>query len=194
MGSGWLCGAIGQLGTRTAVTRGTEFDAVTLLTTGGPTRAILVITAVLVLGVGLRWWDGGIFDRAIDAAATRPVTAFAYGLAAHAAIAFAGFYLTAKLGRLSFGGYFVGWLGVLFGVGLLFVTAAIGFGVIGTVVVGVVSDTARPAGIAVGALIAGGLTLLEPLVGTVTWLVLVSAGIGGFVRAWATDSFETSNG
>lgn len=194
MGTGWLCGAIGILGTRTAFTRGTAFDAVTFLTAGGPTRAFLVFAVVLVLGVGLHWWDGGIFDRAIDAAATRPVTSFAYGLAAHAAIAFAGFYLTAKLGRLSPGGYFAGWFGVLFGVGLLIVTATVGFCVIGTVAVGVVSDTARPAGIVVGALIASGVTLLEPLVGIVTWLVLVSAGIGGFVRAWATDSFETSNG
>lgn len=192
MGTGWLVDAVGLERSITLPASGAPIDVPTFIVSGGPVRAILIVVLLSVLGLGVCWWNGGLLDRSIDAAAERPFASLGYGLATHGAIAFAGFYLTAKLGRVPLDGYFVGWLGVLIGVGMILVTAAVGFAVVGTVIVGAFRETTGPAGVIVGALMAGSISLLEPVVGVVTWLILVSAGIGGFARRWATDSVVRS--
>ena len=161
-----------------------DLEVWTLFGAPGPTRAIVVVLVISLLGIGLYWWDRSFVDRSVHAATERPFASLAYGLATHVAIAFAGVLLTAKLGRLTFGGFFFGWLGVLFGAGLILGTAAVGFSVVGIIVVDVLTDSDPRGGVVLGALLAGGVTLLDPLLGVATWLLVVSAGIGGYAREW----------
>lgn len=151
---------------------------------GGLTRAGLVGVVILALGGGLLWRDASFLDRSASAAMERPVSSVLYGVAAHLTIAFAGVTLTAKLGRVDAGGLFLGWIGVVFGVGLLLVTAMLGFSVVGTILVGALGRESRSLGVLLGAAIAAAITLVDPLVAVATWLVLVSAGIGGATRRW----------
>lgn len=159
-------------------------DIPTLFGAPGPVRAAIVILSVSVLGLGLCRWDASFLHRSVDASTAHPFSSLAYGLATHFTIAFGAVLLTAKLGRITLGGYYFGWLGVLFGVGLILATATFGFSVVGTIIVGIVSETNPKIGVGLGALTAGAITLLEPLLGVAVWLIVVSAGIGGFARRW----------
>lgn len=187
MGSGWG-GDAGVVATSadTTVRALPELDLATVFGASGPIRAVAVVLAVFLLGLGLLWWDESFIDRSVDAATARPIESLAYGIATHVAIALAGVLLTAKLGRLTLGGFFFGWLGVLVGVGLIVGTATVGFAVVGTVALGVFTDVDSRVGVVLGAIIAGAVTLLDPLLGVATWLLVVSAGIGGFARKWMT--------
>lgn len=187
MGSG-LVGIDGGFVASTGVAFGAlpGQDVLTLFGSPGPIRAVIVVLVVSFLGTGLYWWDRSFVEQSVDAATERPFASLAYGLATHFAIAFAGVLLTAKLGRLTFGGFYFGWLGVLVGAGLILVTAAIGFSVVGIVVVDLLTDADPRGGVVLGALVAGAVTLLDPLVGVALWLLVVSAGIGGFARRWIT--------
>lgn len=168
-------------------------DLSTLFGASGPVRAVIVIVVVSMLGFGICRWDVAFLHSSVDAATAKPFSSLAYGLATHATIAFGGVLLTAKLGRITLGGYYFGWLGVLFGVGLILVTATVGFSVVGTIIVGVVSEANPEVGVVLGALIAGAITLLDPLLGIAVWLIVVSAGIGGFARRWFTaDTLSAS--
>lgn len=184
---GWV-GDAGRLVGSTGAPLGTSpgLDVWTLFGTASPIRAVSVVLLVFLIGIGLWWWDDTLMDRSVDAATARPVASLAYGLATHFAIAFAVVLLTAKLGRVTLGGFYFGWLGVLVGVGLLLVTATVGFSVVGIIVLGLLADVDAPGGVLLGAIIAGTVTLLDPLLGVATWLLVVSAGIGGFAREWLT--------
>lgn len=184
---GWVGDAGGLVGSSGAPL-GTSpgLDVWTLFGTANPIRAVSVVLLVFLIGIGLMWWDDTLMDRSVDAAMARPVASLAYGLATHFAIALAGVLLTAKLGRLTLGGFFFGWLGVLVGVTLILVTATVGFSVVGIIVLGLLTDVDARGGVLLGAIIAGGVTLLDPLLGVATWLLVVSAGIGGFARKWLT--------
>lgn len=156
--------------------------------TTAPLLTVTVVGSILALGVGLRWRYGPILDRSVDATLERPLTSLAYGIATHAAVAFAAVYLTARLRDVAFGGVWFGVLGPLVGVLMVLVTATVGFMVLGTILVGAVAESDTRTGLFVGALLGGVLTLLDPLSGAAAWLVLVSAGIGGFSRRWLTAS------
>lgn len=186
MVSGWGSGErlVGSTGASLGALAG--LDVSTLFGASAAVRAISVVLVVFLVGLGLCWWDESFVDRSVDAATARPLSSLAYGLATHAAIALAGVLLTAKLGRLTLGGFYFGWVGVLVGVGLLLVTATVGFSVVGIIVLGLLTDVDSRGGVLLGAIIAGGVTLLDPLLGVATWLLVVSAGIGGFAREWLT--------
>lgn len=183
---GWevVVGMAASGGTTVGALPGLDFSAG--FGAAGPIRAITVILVVLLIGIGLLWWDEAFIDRSVDAAMARPLASLAYGLATHASIALAGVLLTAKLGRITLGGFYFGWLGVLVGLGLILVTATIGFSVVGIILLGAFTDVDSRGGVLLGAIIAGGVTLLDPLLGVATWLLVVSAGIGGFARKWIT--------
>lgn len=161
-----------------------ETDLNAVVGVSGLPRAGVVGVVILLLGAVMLAWDGGFLDRSVDAATERPIVSVVYGVAAHLAIAFAGVTLTAKLGRVDLGGYFLGWIGVVFGLGLIFVTAMVGFSVVGTILLGVLGRESRSVGVVLGAVFAGAITLVDPLVAVATWLVVVSAGIGGVTRRW----------
>lgn len=186
MVSGWL--AAGRFDESAGALLGAlpGLDVSTLFGVSGPIRALTVVIVVFFTGLGLWWWDDSFIDRSVDAATSRPIASLAYGLATHAGIALAAVLLTGKLGRITFGGFFFGWLGVLVGVSLVLVTATVGFSVVGSIVLGLLTDVDSRGGVLLGALIAGSVTLLDPLLGVATWLLVVSAGIGGFAREWFT--------
>jgi hypothetical protein len=161
-----------------------EADLEAIIGVSALPRAGVVGLVILLLGVVMLAWDGGFLDRSVDAATERPIVSVVYGVAAHLAIAFAGVTLTAKLGRVDLGGYFLGWIGVVFGFGLIFATAMLGFSVVGTILLGVLGRESRTVGVVIGAILAGAITLVDPLVAVATWLVVVSAGIGGVTRRW----------
>ena len=185
MVTGWTGGGL-VANTGASVGARTGLDIWTLFGASGPIRTVSVVLVVFLVGIGLWWWDEAFMDRSVDAATARPLASLAYGLATHAAIALAGVLLTAKLGRLTLGGFYFGWLGVLVGVGLILVTATVGFSVVGIVLLGLLGDVDARGGVLLGAIIAGAVTLLDPLLGVATWLLVVSAGIGGFARMWLT--------
>lgn len=154
-----------------------------LLEQPAPVRGLAGFLVVAGLGVALRWRYGGFVDRAIAASMNRPVAALAYGVAANAVLAFAGFYLTTQLGS-SVLGPVGGTLGFVAGAGLLVLAGAVGFTVVGTTVVGVVAGDGSPFGPVVGGALAAVAVALDPLTGGVLWFVLVSMGIGGPARRW----------
>lgn len=150
----------------------------------GVLRAAVAFGAVLILGGLLRLRAGGFVDRAIDAASAHPLRAMLYGVAAHVVLAFAGVYLATRLSQFALAGVNLAPVGLALGGLLLLGVAALGFAVVGSVVANLVWDRTAWTGLVVGGLIAAGLAGLDPVVGGVLWLVVVSMGIGGAVSRW----------
>jgi hypothetical protein len=113
----------------------------------------------------------------------KPVRAIAYGVAAHAVIAFAGVYLASQLAQSGiFGRNGALVAGVLGGLVLL-LAGSLGFMVVGSILA-TLSGWSPWAGVAAGGTLAGVAGLLEPMAGGLLWFVVVSMGIGGPARRW----------
>ena len=154
----------------------------------GVLRAPVAFSVVLVLGAGLVWRYGGVIDRSIDASIDRPLASMGYGVAAHLAIGFFGVYAASQVGRAT--GQSLGAAGLWLGVAVFATVAAMGFTVVGSAIVSVRGDGGPWHGLVVGAAIAGTAALFGSVVGGLVWVVVVSMGIGGFVRRW----FHASEG
>lgn len=150
----------------------------------GLVRGLLAFVVVLLLGGALLWRYDEVVERSIDASTDRPLSSLGYGVAAHATLLFAGIYLASQLGPLRLSGRSLGPLGIWVGVVLLAGAAGLGFTVVGSAAVERVGDRPRWQGLIVGAALAGVAGVVDPLVGGVVWVVAVSTGIGGPVRAW----------
>lgn len=167
-------------------------DPTLVLDLPGLLRALVAFATVLLLGAGLLWRYDGLVDRSMDASIGRPLSSLGYGVAAHATIAFFSVYAASQLGPLTLSGRSLGSVGLVLGVIILAVIAALGFTVVGTAVVELGGTRPRWYGLVLGAVIAGLVALIDPLIGGFVWLVVVSTGIGGQVRAWfhAADDVE----
>lgn len=150
----------------------------------GAVRASLAFLLVLVGGGALLWRFQPLLERSIDSSRAKPVMSLLYGMAAHAVIVFGGVYLGSQLSQLQISGWSLGGIGVLFGVFLLLLSASLGFTVVGATVVELGWEPRRWPGVVVGALIAGALAVVDPLLGGAAWFVVVSMGIGGPIRTW----------
>lgn len=168
----------GTAGSVLAADPGVIFDA------PGPVRAVVAFALVLLLGGGLLWRYEAFVDRSIDATMSRPLSSIGYGVAAHLVIAFGAFYLTSQFAKLDVAGVNAGGIGVLVGALLVLLAAALGFTVVGATVGGLWGAGSNWPGLALGALMAGGAAVLDPLLAGVVWIAIVSAGIGGPVRKW----------
>lgn len=159
----------------------------------GLVRAPIAFGLVLAIGAGLLWRRTGLVERAIAASIDRPVSSLGYGVAAHLTIAFFAAYTASQLGQFEYSGRSLAGVGVVVGVVLLAVVAALGFTVVGSAVVESRWDRGRWYGLVVGALAAGVVALAEPLLAALVWLIVVSTGIGGPVRTWlhAAEDVET---
>lgn len=165
-------------------------DPVGLLDLPGVARGGLAFAIVLLLGAGFLWRRAGLIERSLDASIDRPLTSLGYGIAAHATMLFAAAYLASQLGPLTVSGRSLGPLGVWVGVALLAAAAGLGFTVAGAAVVELGWDRPRWNGLVLGAVVAGVAAGVDPFIGGLVWLVVVSTGIGGPVRAW----FHASEG
>ncbi|MDZ7701550.1 MAG: hypothetical protein U5J98_05485 [Halobacteriales archaeon] len=154
-------------------------------------RVPIAVGLVVALGAVLLWRYEGVVERSIDASTARPVAALGYGVAAHATLLFAGAYLTSQLAQLTLSGRSLGVLGLWIGGLILAVTAALGFTVVGTVLIELRGAESRWQGLAVGAALAGVAAAFDPLIGGVIWLVAVSTGVGGPVRDWVWAAEDT---
>jgi hypothetical protein len=158
----------------------------------GLVRGPLAFLAVLAFGAAVLWRFDGVVDRSIDASIERPLSSLAYGIGAHATLAFAGVYLTSQFTQLTLSGRSLGPIGIWLGFVLLAFAAGLGFTVVGSAVLELRWDRPRWYGLVVGALIAGFAGLVTPLVGGLIWLIIVSTGIGGPVRSWIHASEDVS--
>lgn len=165
-------------------------DPTRLLEAPGPVRAVAVFLGVLLAGGALLRRFEPFVERAIDASTARPLRSMAYGLAAHLVVAFAAVYLASQLAGFSVSGRSVGGVGAVLGVGLLLLAGAVGFTVAGQIATGLRGRRRPMVGLVVGALGAAAVALVDPLVGGLVWLVVVSTGIGGPVRSWVHASAE----
>lgn len=154
-------------------------------------RVPIAVALVLILGALLLWRYRGVVERSIDASTARPIAALGYGVAAHATLIFAGAYITSQLAQLTLSGRSLGVLGLWIGGLILAVTAALGFTVVGTVLIELRGAESRWQGLVVGAVIAGIAAAFDPLVGGVIWVVAVSIGVGGPVRDWVWAAEDT---
>lgn len=154
-------------------------------------RAPIAVALVLILGALLLRRYRGVVERSIDASTARPIAALGYGIAAHATLIFAGAYITSQLAQLSLSGRSLGVLGFWIGGLILAVTAALGFTVVGTVLIELRGAESRWQGLAVGAGIAGIAAAFDPLIGGIIWVVAVSTGVGGPVRDWVWAAEDT---
>lgn len=150
----------------------------------GLVRAGVAFGLVLVVGAVILWRYGGVVDRSIDASVDRPLAALGYGVAAHITIAFFGVYAASQLGQLTVSGRSLAGLGIYLGLFVLAVVAAMGFTVVGVALVEVQLGRPRWYGLVLGAAVAGFAGLVDPVVGGLVWIVVVSTGIGGPVRRW----------
>lgn len=165
-------------------------DPTSFLDVPGYVRGPIAFVAILVLGAALLARYGDVVDRSLEQALDRPLTSLGYGVAAHLTLVFAGVYLTSQLAQLTLSGQSLGTLGIWLGVLMLVVAAALGFTVVGRAVVEVGLERPRWQGLLAGAVLAGIAGVLDPLVGGLVWVVAVSTGIGGPVRAWVMASEE----
>lgn len=165
-------------------------DPTGLLDLPGFARGVIAFVVVLLLGGAFLWRYRGVVERSIDASTDRPLTSLGYGIAAHATLLFGAVYLASQLGVLTLSGRSLGPLGAWIGLVLLAAAAGLGFTVVGSAVVEFGWGRPRWNGLVLGAAGAGVAGVLDPLIGGLVWLVVVSTGIGGPVRAW----FHASEG
>lgn len=159
-------------------------DPTSFLELPGTVRGPIVFVTILVLGSIALVRYGEVVDRTLDSSMDRPLRSLGYGIAAHATLAFAGAYLTSQLAQLRVSGQSLGSLGIWVGILLLVVAAALGFTVVGVAAVELGLARPRWQGLLAGAVLAGTAGALDPLVGGLIWIVVVSTGIGGPVRSW----------
>lgn len=167
-------------------------DPSTLLDLPWLVRGPIAFAAVLAFGAAVLWQFEDVVDRSIEASIDRPLSSLAYGVGAHATLAFAGVYLTSQFTQLTLSGRSLGPIGIWLGLVLLAFAAGLGFTVVGAAVVELGLNRPRWQGLVVGAFIAGLAGLLTPLVGGLIWLVVASTGIGGPVRSWIHASEDVS--
>lgn len=163
-------------------------DLTWVLELSGIVRGPVAFGLVLAIGSVLLWRYEGVVDRSLDRSMARPLRSLGYGVAAHATLAFAGVYLTSQFAQLRISGQSLAPLGIGLGLLLLVVAAALGFTVVGLAVVEVGLERPRWQGVLAGAALAGVAGALAPVVGGLIWIVAVSTGIGGPVRAWVRAS------
>lgn len=159
-------------------------DPAVLVEAGSTVRGSLAFLLVLVVGGALRWRFEPFLERSIDSSSAKPLLSLVYGVAAHAVFVFAGIYLASQLAQVQVSGWNAGSIGILFGVLLMGGAASLGFTVVGATIVKHAWAPVRGAGVVVGALVAGGVAVIDPLFALALWLVLVSIGIGGPIRTW----------
>ncbi len=159
----------------------------------GVLRAPVAFLFVLLVGaVLLRRYDE-IVERSIEAAIDRPLSSMGYGIVTHFTIVFFGVYAASQLSRLSLAGRVLPGIGIWIGVFLLAMIAALGFTVIGTAAIEIGWQRHQWYGLVVGATLAGLAALVDPLVGGLVWVVIVSTGIGGRVRIWLHAAEDTDS-
>lgn len=149
-----------------------------------PVRASAAFSVVVLLGGGLLWRREPLVARSIDATLAGPLRAMGYGVALHAVVAFGAFYLASQLALVEQIGLGLGAIGLLAGGLLVLVSGATGFTVVGVAVAQLWGTSTGWPGVVLGALLAGGVAGLEPLLAVVGWVAVVSFGIGGGVREW----------
>lgn len=172
-------------------------DPISFLDLPGAVRGPILFVTILGLGTIALVRYGEVVDRTLDSSMDRPLKSLGYGVAAHATLVFAGAYITSQLAQLRVSGQSLASLGIWVGVLLLVVTAALGFTVVGLAAVEMGLEGPRWQGLLAGAVLAGIAGALDPLVGGLIWVVVVSTGIGGPVRSWvwaAEDAGAVRNG
>lgn len=152
-------------------------------------RAVVAFVLVLLLGGALLWRYEAFVDRSIDATVARPLVSLGYGVAAILAVGFVSVYLASQLALLTVAGRHVGSVGLLLGVLALFLIAALGFTIVGGALVLVWSGRDDWSGLVLGAVVAGLLALLDPVLAGVGGVAVVSLGVGGPARTWLHASY-----
>lgn len=164
-------------------------DLIAVLDASRTVRAVAAVALVLVVGGTLFWRFESVVARSVDAAMSRPLRSTAYGVAAHAVVAFSGVLLASTFSQLPISGSAA--LGPLLGLVVLLLAGGWGFTVIGASILERGGRSSRWAGLLVGAIIAGALAVVDPAVAGVGWLLVVSLGIGESVRTWFHASPST---
>lgn len=149
-----------------------------------PVRAVAAFVLVSAGGGLLRWRYEPFLDRSIDASMAKPVRAIAYGVAAHAVIAFAGVYLASQLAQSGIFGTNGALVAGVLGGFVLLLAGSLGFLVVGSILATLGGSWSPWVGVAAGGTIAGVAGLLDPGIGGLLWFVVVSMGIGGPARRW----------
>lgn len=150
----------------------------------GPVRASAAFALVVLLGGALLWRHEGFVADSIDATLARPLWAMGYGVASHAVIAFAAFYLASQLALVGRIGLGLATLTAIVGGLLVLASGATGFTVVGVAVTDLWGAGSYWPGVVLGALLAGGIAGLDLQFAAVGWVAVVSFGIGGAVREW----------
>jgi hypothetical protein len=151
-------------------------------------RAGGVFLTILLLGGALLWWDERFVGRSIDSSRDRPLVSAAYGVAAHVVILFAAFYLAARLSQFQLLGRNTSVVGLVFGIVVVLLVAALGFTVVGATIVELSWERNPWTGLVVGAGLAGGIAVATTTLAGGVWVAVVSLGIGGAVRRWLQAS------
>lgn len=185
----WTVALVWELAARSAVLEAGPGQFASGVDAAPPVRAAVAFVLVLAVGGVLLARREAFVDRAIDATLARPLASLGYGAAALAVVGFAGVYLASQLALVSVGGLNVGGVGLLFGALALLVTAALGFTVVGGVLVLVWGGRNDWSGLALGAALAAALSLLDPVLAGAGAAVVVAAGIGGAARTWLHASY-----
>lgn len=166
-------------------------DPATVIEAPIAVRAAAAFALVLLGGAVLLQRRGRFVYEAIDAALDHPVWSVGYGVASHAVIGFAAAYLGSQLALVDVAGVNFGAVGLLVAAILVGLSGSLGFTVVGVAVADVWGTASAWPGVALGALLAGGVASLEPMVAGVAWVAVVSFGIGGAVREWLQASART---
>jgi hypothetical protein len=147
-------------------------------------RAVGVFLTVLLVGGAYLWRYEPFVDRSVASSRDRPLVSAAYGVAAHVVILLAVFYLGARLSQFELLGGNTAILGLVFGVVVVILVAALGFTVVGAAIVEIVSAPNPWTGLVIGAGIAGAIAVATSTVAGGIWVAVVSVGLGGAVRKW----------
>lgn len=156
-----------------------------------PVRAVIAFGTIAAIGGGFLWRDEAFVDRCVSAALETPVRAALYGGGAHVVIAFGTLYVADQLSPVRVSGYSGASVGVVLGLGVALLAGGLGFTIVGSVIVDYATGGRPRNGLLVGATIAGGVALLQPVYGGLLWLVIVSMGVGGPIKRWFHASAGT---
>lgn len=167
-------------------------ELVSIVDQPGWIRGVFAFGLVLALGTVVTLRFDNIIEDSIKASIKRPAAALGYGIAAHLTIVFIGLYLTNQLRYISYSGASAAVVGPLVGIALLVVVGSVGFTVTGTAIVETLWNGDGYHGVLLGAALAGIAAFLDPLLGALMWVVIVSLAVGGPIRHWVHASRDVT--
>lgn len=155
----------------------------------GAVRAAVSFLLTILLGGFVIYRYGDRVDAAVDASMSNPVASTVYGLGAFVFVVFVVAFGLSELSRAGVGLRLVSTVVLVAFAAMVLLLGAVGFGVVGVWLAGVLGARDPLVGLAAVAGASAVAWLVLPFVlGALVWLAIAAVGVGGPTRQWVHAS------